>query len=208
MLRVDSRCASPLPEAPSTRRQPRRLDRDRAPASDRRPAGGIRQGVAEAAPDLFGRALRLSRCPSLAEDLVQDTVERALRFEGQYQPGTNLRAWLNQILFSVFVSRCRRKRRERTALDALSADPCAWPSPDGAADMAALSPPVARALASIPPAFRDAVVLVDLEELAYKDAAARLGVPVGTVMSRLHRGRKMLAELVRRPAREETAAAA
>jgi RNA polymerase sigma-70 factor (ECF subfamily) len=159
--------------------------------------GDLRQGLIEMAPELFGRALRMSRSPSIAEDLVQDTVERAIRFESHYQPGTNLRAWVHQILFSVFVTRCRRNRRERNALDVLSTDPCAWTSPDTAADMRALSPGVARALRTLPPNFRDAVVLVDLDELSYKDAAARLGVPVGTVMSRLHRGRKMLAEAIR-----------
>jgi RNA polymerase sigma-70 factor (ECF subfamily) len=157
----------------------------------------LRQGLVEIAPELFGRALRMSRSPSIAEDLVQDTVERAIRFESHYQPGTNLRAWVHQILFSVFVTRCRRSRRERNALDVLSTDPCAWTSPDGAAEMRALSPGVARALATLPQNFRDAVVLVDLDELSYKDAAARLGVPVGTVMSRLHRGRRMLAEAIR-----------
>lgn len=157
----------------------------------------LRQGLIAMAPELFGRALRMARSPSIAEDLVQDTVERAIRFESHYQPGTNLRAWVHQILFSVFVTRCRRSRRERNALDVLSTDPCAWTSPDTSAEMRALSPGVARALGSLPPNFRDAVILVDLDELSYKDAAARLGVPVGTVMSRLHRGRKMLADAIR-----------
>ncbi|MCC6558101.1 MAG: sigma-70 family RNA polymerase sigma factor [Polyangiaceae bacterium] len=173
------------------------------PASHVRPGtsegarADLRRGLVEMAPELFGRALRMSRSPSVAEDLVQDTVERAIRFESHYQPGTNLRAWVHQILFSVFVTRCRRSRRERNALDVLSTDPCAWTSQDAAAEMRALSPGVARALGSLPQSFRDVVVLVDLDELPYKDAAARLGVPVGTVMSRLHRGRKMLAAALR-----------
>ena len=158
----------------------------------------IRKGLVELKSDLFGRALRMSRCPAMAEDLVQDTVERAIRFESTYQPGTNLRAWVHQILFSVFMTSCRRGRRERDALSVLSTDPCAWTLPDAVGlEMSELSPPMARALESLPKSFRDAVVLVDLEEMAYKDAAQRLGVPVGTVMSRLHRGRKMLAEAVR-----------
>ena len=173
--------------------------------------GDLRQGLIALGPELFGRALRMSRSPSIAEDLVQDTVERAIRFESHYQPGTNLRAWVHQILFSVFVTRCRRSRRERNALDVLSTDPCAWTLPDAAAEMRALSPGVARALGTLPASFQQAVVLVDLEELSYKDAAARLGVPVGTVMSRLHRGRKMLAEAIRgaasAAAREDGAAA-
>lgn len=157
----------------------------------------LRRGLAALAPELFGRALRMARSPHLAEDLVQDTVERAIRFESHYQPGTNLRAWVYQILFSVFVTRCRRNRRERNAMEVLSTDPCAWTAPDAVGEMAGLSPSMLRALDSLPKAFRDAVLLVDLEEMAYKDAAKKLGVPVGTVMSRLHRGRKMLAETIR-----------
>jgi RNA polymerase sigma-70 factor (ECF subfamily) len=157
----------------------------------------LRKGLIKLAPELFGRALRMARSPQVAEDLVQDTVERAIRFEDHYQPGTNLRAWVYQILFSVFVTRCRKSRRERNAMTVLSTDPCAWTMPDAAAAMYELSPPVARALESLPKGFRDVVVLVDIEEMAYKDAAARLGVPVGTVMSRLHRGRRLLADAVR-----------
>lgn len=163
----------------------------------------LRRGLSTMGPELFGRALRMSRSPHIAEDLVQDTIERAIRFESHYQPGTNLRAWVYQILFSVFVTRCRRLRRERNAMGVLSTDPCAWTAVEDVKEMAGLSPPMLRALDSIPRSFRDAVVLVDLEEMAYKDAAARLGVPVGTVMSRLHRGRKALAEVIRGGAQPE-----
>jgi RNA polymerase sigma-70 factor (ECF subfamily) len=163
----------------------------------------FRQGLAALTPELFGRAMRTTRSPHLAEDLVQDTVERAIRFESTYKPGTNLRAWVYQILFSVFMTRCRRSRRERNALHLLATDPCAWTMPEAAgAVMNQLSPPVARALDSLPRGFRDAVVLIDIEELAYKDAAKRMGVPVGTVMSRLHRGRRQLAEAMREGAAE------
>jgi RNA polymerase sigma-70 factor, ECF subfamily len=155
------------------------------------------RGLVEMTPELFGRALRLARSPATAEDLVQDTVERAIRFASNYQPGTNLRAWVVQILFSVFITRCRRLRRERNALDVLATDPCAWTIPDGRSEMLALSPGVTRALDTLPHGFRDAVVLVDVQEMSYKDAAAQLGVPVGTVMSRLHRGRRLLAEALR-----------
>lgn len=157
----------------------------------------LRKGLVAMAPELFGRALRMSRSPHIAEDLVQDTIERAIRFESHFQHGTNLRAWVYQILFSVFVTRCRRSRRERNAMDVLSTDPCAWTANDDVKEMAGLSPSMLRALDALPKSFRDAVVLVDLEEMAYKDAAKKLGVPVGTVMSRLHRGRKALAEIIR-----------
>jgi RNA polymerase sigma-70 factor, ECF subfamily len=169
-----------------------------APKMNAASAMEIRRGIAQLSPELFGRALRMARSPQIAEDLVQDTAERALRFQAQYTPGTNLRAWLFQILFSVFVTRCRRGRRERNALDVLSVDPCAWTIPDETTvEMQDLSPPVARALESIPVSFRKVVVLVDLHELSYKDAAKKLGVPVGTVMSRLHRGRRLLADTMR-----------
>ncbi|MEO8874114.1 MAG: RNA polymerase sigma factor [Polyangiaceae bacterium] len=148
-------------------------------------------------PDLRGRALRLTRGDvSLADDVVQDTVERALRFSTQYQPGTNLRAWALQILFSVFITRYRRARRDRNAMKALMADPCAWTMPESFAapdSNADLTPAIHAQLAALPEGFRSAVMLVDLEEQTYREAADQLGVPVGTVMSRLHRGRKILA---------------
>ncbi|MGK4007760.1 RNA polymerase sigma factor [Sorangium sp. So ce1036] len=201
---------SPLSAGQHALRRGRSLD-----AAGAAPGGGssaamdqLCRGLVEMTPELFGRALRLSRSPAAAEDLVQDTVERAIRFAGSYEPGTNLRAWVHQILFSVFITRCRRSRRERNALDVLATDPCAWTAPEGRAEMHALSPGVRRALSTLPPGFRDTVVLVDLEEMSYKDAATRLGVPVGTVMSRLHRGRKLLAEALRGQAPADVQAAA
>jgi len=157
-------------------------------------------------PELFGRALRLSRSPETAEDLVQDTVERAIRFQDTFQTGTSLRAWAHQILFSVFITRCRRTRRERNALDVLATDPCAWTAPEARSDVAALSPPVAAAFRALPLNFRAVLVLVDLEEMSYKAAAKKLRVPLGTVMSRLHRGRKILAQKVSVPERMRAAA--
>lgn len=154
----------------------------------------LRSALVAFTPDLFARALRLSRNPAVAEDLVQDTVERAMRFESHFIPGTNARAWLFQILFSVFITRCRRSRREQRALGSLAADPCAWTTPEALTPtLSRLTPALSAQLAQLPDPFRRAVELVDLEELSYKDAADRMGVPVGTVMSRLHRGRKLLA---------------
>ncbi len=148
-------------------------------------------------PELRLRALRLSGDPALADDIVQDAVERALRFEATYQRGTNVRAWALQILFSVFVTRWRRRGRERRALERLAADPCAWTSPDNFASPDAgegsLLPSAGRALDALPDPFRKVIVLVDLEQRSYKDAARALGVPVGTVMSRVHRARRRLA---------------
>src|SRR6185503_15947519 len=110
--------------------------------------------------------------------------------------GTNLRAWVYQILFSVFVTRYRRSRREKNALRSLAADPCAWTLPErfSAPDASApLTPTTQGKLDALPETFRTVLKLVDLDELTYREAASELGVPVGTVMSRLHRGRKLLA---------------
>src|SRR5882724_1759656 len=156
----------------------------------------LRARLAAYWPDLYGRALRLSRNHALAQDVLQDTFERALRFEDQYEPDSNLRAWLQRILVSVFITRCRRMRREKRALEILTNDPCAWTLPDGPAVSTSLSRNVARALGSLPEPFRRAVELVDVQDLSYRAAADILSVPLGTVMSRLHRGRRMLAEIL------------
>jgi RNA polymerase sigma-70 factor (ECF subfamily) len=148
-------------------------------------------------PDLYARALRLARNDAVAQDVLQDTFERALRFEGQYEQGSNLRAWLQRILLSVFITRCRRSRRERRALENLTHDPCAWTLPESPEPSQSLSPSMRRALASLPASFRQAVELVDVADLSYRDAATIIGVPLGTVMSRLHRGRRILAEAIR-----------
>lgn len=158
--------------------------------------GGLafRSQVEALAPKLLPRAMMLCRNSSDAHDLLQDTVERALRFEHHFVPGSNLRAWLYQVLYSVFVTRCRSRGRERRALDRLATDPVAWTQQDPAPMMSSLPPRLAAALASLPEPFQRTILLVDLLELPYKDAAATLSVPVGTVMSRLHRARKMLRE--------------
>jgi RNA polymerase sigma-70 factor (ECF subfamily) len=165
--------------------------------STRLEATELRAHLAAHWPDLYHRALRLARNDAVAQDVLQDTFERALRFEDQYEPGSNLRAWLQRILLSVFVTRCRRARRERRALEHLTNDPCSWTLPDGLSPAQALSPAVARAVESLPDPFRRAVQLVDLADVSYRDAATALGVPLGTVMSRLHRGRRLLAEALR-----------
>jgi RNA polymerase sigma-70 factor (ECF subfamily) len=157
----------------------------------------LRASLAALLPELRARALRLCGNTALADDIAQDAIERALRFRAQYEPGTNLRAWALQIVFSVFVTRWRRRRREHAALEQLASDPCAWTAPNpfappDAGDRA-ISKSTVRKLDALPPGFRAVIVLVDLERRTYRDAARELGLPVGTVMSRLHRGRKLLA---------------
>src|SRR6266536_3541757 len=152
---------------------------------------------------LYGVACRLTKAPLDAEDLVQDTLVKAVRARAQYQPGTNLKAWLFKILTNTFINKHRRGGLERVVLDGPDADPLAdgWVS---AASMRALRDPemqalrpiveeeLRRALDELPEEFRLAVVLSDVEELSYKEIADVMKCPVGTVMSRLHRGRRLL----------------
>ena len=160
----------------------------------------LRNKLPSLLPGLQARALTLCKRKSDANDLVQDTVLRALCFASGYERDTNLRGWLQQILFSVFITRCRKSTRERRALGALACDPCAWTQPEGPpAVRQSLTRPVSRALEALPRQFSAVVRLVDLEERSYKDAAIELSVPVGTVMSRLFRGRRLLAEALAEP---------
>jgi RNA polymerase sigma-70 factor, ECF subfamily len=169
-------------------------------------ASELRAKLPALLPGLNARALSLCKRKSDANDLVQDTVLRALCFEAGYERDTNLRGWLQQILFSVFITRCRKSTRERRALGALATDPCAWTNPDAPCSRQSLTRPVSRALDALPAQFSAVVRLVDLEERSYKDAATELAVPVGTVMSRLFRGRRLLAEALSEPERIREAA--
>jgi RNA polymerase sigma-70 factor (ECF subfamily) len=156
-------------------------------------------------PKLRARARRLCRNESDALDLVQDTLLRALVYADSFESGTNLRAWLAQIEKSIFVSRYRRSRRERRALERLTFDPCAWPQREPSPPRPALGSRTSVALAELPDQFRRVVELVDLGGFEYVDAARALSVPVGTIMSRLYRGRRILAaRLEDREQRSET----
>jgi RNA polymerase sigma-70 factor (ECF subfamily) len=183
----DARLALALTPTPKPRRSP-------IVARDTRE---LHAGLVAIIPELRARAMRLCGERAAADDIVQDAVERALRFADQYQRGTNLRAWAFQILFSVFVTRWRRRRRERNALENLASDPCAWTVPTGFTSPdrgpGAITSSTLRKLDALPDGFRAVLVMVDIEQRTYRDAALELGVPVGTVMSRLHRARKLLA---------------
>ncbi|MFC1641958.1 RNA polymerase sigma factor [Myxococcota bacterium] len=174
-------------------------------SAPRRAGNDTGKTLRELLPELVGplrwRALRLTRNPAVAEDLVQDTLERALRFESTYETNTNPRAWVRQIMLSVFISRCRRLRRERHALEVLAADPCAWTRDVGMQpSLDPVLPSVDSAIAQLPPDFASVIRLVDMAEHSYRDTAERLGVPLGTVMSRLFRARRLLAtRLFREP---------
>jgi RNA polymerase sigma-70 factor (ECF subfamily) len=161
------------------------------------PVDSFAQELAGLRAELFAHAMKRVRNPEAADDLVQDTVERALRFQDHFQRGTKLSAWAHQVLFSLFLSRCRRLRNERKAIGVLITGPLSWQLPCAEMEAIALSPPVARALDALPPDFRAVVMLLDIKEVPYKEAARRLQIPVGTLMSRVHRGRKLLARQLR-----------
>lgn len=152
---------------------------------------------------MYGVACKLTRNPTEAEDLVQDAFVKAMRARQQFNAGTNLKAWLFRILTNTFINKYRRGGLERSLLDGPDADPLAdgWVSASTMRqlrdpEMLALAPlvesEIRQALDSLPAEFRLAVVLCDVEEFSYEEIAQIMGCPIGTVMSRLHRGRKLL----------------
>lgn len=161
------------------------------------------EGVLPLLDTLYAGALRMTRNPEDASDLVQETLERAFRSFHQFKPGTNLKAWLFRILTNSYINGYRK--RQRQPLQSSTEDVEDWQmmaaeshSSTGlrSAETEALDRlpdgDVKRALAEIPEDFRIAVYLADVEGFAYKDIAEIMGTPVGTVMSRLHRGRSQL----------------
>ena len=152
---------------------------------------------------LYRVALRYTRDRSKAEDLVHDTVVRALRFRDKFEPGTNFRAWSYTILTHTFIHHYRRHRREMELVEGRAREDVERElSSDEARARAArpedtyldrmLSDEVLKALDGLPEEFRTVIVLCDLEGLSYKEIADVVGCPVGTVMSRLYRGRRLL----------------
>jgi RNA polymerase sigma-70 factor (ECF subfamily) len=146
------------------------------------------QEILPCVPALSRTALRLAQGTTLADDLVQETLARAWQARASFRPGTNARAWTHRILFNTYINHYRKKRREREGLEELRASTRASDrtAHDGFGDE------VLAALRGLRPEFREAVELVDIRDLSYQDAADQLACPVGTVMSRLHRGRKRL----------------
>src|SRR3989442_11719536 len=162
-------------------------------------------GVIAQLDSLYRTALRLTRNPQEAEDLVQETMLKAFRFANSYQPGTNLRAWLFRILNTSAINRYRKQATHPT--------PSSLPEGEdfylynrikdltgqelsiGAEDEVLsqyLDEDVYKALNDLPPNFRMAVILADIEGLSYKEIAEALEIPIGTVMSRISRGRRQL----------------
>ncbi len=141
------------------------------------------------ADQLFRVALRLEREHGRAEDLVQETFMHAWRSFHRFEPGTNLRAWLYKIMFNRYYSGRRAERMKFVPAEEMIAETIAYdpPVPQHVTDEEVLA-----ALDSVPRDFQLMIVLADIEELAYREIAEVLGIPIGTVMSRLHRGRKLL----------------
>jgi RNA polymerase sigma-70 factor (ECF subfamily) len=147
---------------------------------------------------LYRAARRFTRDHDAAGDLVQDTLVRAYRAFDTFAPGTNGRAWLLSIVYSVFINGYHRRRRSPTtvSMDALEerfADRLLAAPPDSDSGGALSDVDVLAALDELPEEFRATVLLVDVEELTYEEAARALGCAVGTVRSRLHRARRLLA---------------
>jgi RNA polymerase sigma-70 factor, ECF subfamily len=169
---------------------------------------------------LYRTALRMTRSEADAEDLVQETYIRAFRFREQFTPGTNLKAWLFRILTNTFINQYRRKasRPDTTELDDVEesilyrhmrdiSPGSASPDPEAEIVDSALSSEVKEALEALPEKFRTALLL-DVEGFSYKEIAAMLDIPIGTVMSRLHRGRKFMQKRLYDVARDRGIAAA
>jgi RNA polymerase sigma-70 factor (ECF subfamily) len=158
---------------------------------------------------LYGAAYRLTRNARDAEDLVQDSLLRAYKFWDSFQQDSNCKAWLLRIVTNTFINEYQRKKRSREVLDAATAEQTATDgvlvqatandkqSPQQVLLQQSVSDDVQRALDSLPDDFRTAVILCDMQGLSYKEIAEIMECPVGTVMSRLFRGRKLLAAALR-----------
>jgi RNA polymerase sigma-70 factor (ECF subfamily) len=148
---------------------------------------------------LYRTAVRLTRNPAAAEDLVQDTFLKAFRAADRFERGTNLRAWLFTILMNSFRNRQRDSVRDVVDVDSEAVEraevrPEHGATPEQLLLRDTLDADLQQALDALPDAFRQAVWLRDVEEFSYGDIASMLGVPVGTVMSRISRGRRLLFE--------------
>jgi RNA polymerase sigma-70 factor, ECF subfamily len=177
--------------------------------------GGFAREALSHIDSLYGTALRLTRRPADAEDLVQDTYLKAFRASGQFERGTNLKAWLYTILHNTWRNRRRDASRDTVEVDserveaaaAMPGGPAAFDTPERILMRDTLDADLQAALDALPGAFREAVWLRDVEEFSYAEIASMLEVPIGTVMSRISRGRRLLFEKLS-PAGRDAAAPA
>jgi RNA polymerase sigma-70 factor, ECF subfamily len=183
-----------------------------APPEDPAVRARFERDVLPLLPNLYSAALRLTRNPSDAEDLVQETYLRAYRGFAGFSEGTNLRAWMYRILTNTFINAYRKKQREPITVqdDEIEEwflyDRLGGSGVEASAEAEVLDQipdeDVQRALEALPEGFRMAVLLADVEGFSYKEIAEILDVPIGTVMSRLHRGRKALQKALWETVRE------
>lgn len=188
-------------------------DVDRATESDSARRGRFERDALEYVDQLYSAAMRMTRNPQDAEDLVQEAYTKAYSSFHQYKPGTNLKAWLYRILTNTYINLYRKRQRQpqQAATDTVEdwqMFRAAEHTSSGlrSAETEALDhlpdSDVKDALQSIPEEFRLAVYFADVEGFAYKEIAGILDIPIGTVMSRLHRGRKLLRGLLTDYARD------
>jgi RNA polymerase sigma-70 factor (ECF subfamily) len=168
-------------------------------ATDARERVRFEEEVLELADQVYRVARRLVSSREEAEDLVQETYARAFRSWRSYTPGTNLRAWLFRILTNLNIDRGRRDQRTPTTQPLEEGDYFLYnrleaeSGEDEERIVERLSQDgIVDALSAVPHDFRDVIVLVDIGDFSYQDAAQILDIPIGTVMSRLHRGRRIL----------------
>ncbi len=168
-----------------------------------KPGEKFQEAALEHLDALYGTALRMTANEAEAEDLVQDTYVRALRFAGKFEEGTNLKAWMFKMMVNLFINRYRRDRRLREVREGTECRDMVERTIDQDKLSLALAPEeyffeklfsddVVRALAELPLEFKLVVLLVDINGFSYARGAEILGIPMGTVMSRLHRGRRLL----------------
>ncbi len=156
---------------------------------------GLRREIAALLPDLRAFARFLVRDRAAADDLVQDALVRALAALWQFQPGTNLKAWLFAIVRNAFYEQIRRRKREIRVLEAQHAgSDSVQPLQDARNELTDLQ----VMIWSLPPMLREALILVGAQELTYEEAALVCNVPVGTIKARVSRGRTALAAAMRR----------
>ncbi len=169
-------------------------------ADDARERARFEEEVLELSDQVYRVARRLVASREEAEDLVQETYARAFRSWRSYTPGTNLRAWLFRILTNLNIDRGRREQRAPTTQPLEEGDYFLYnrlEAESGAEDEERIverlsQDGIVEALSAVPHDFRDVIVLVDIGDFTYQDAAQILDIPIGTVMSRLHRGRRIL----------------
>ena len=149
---------------------------------------------------LYAAARHLCKNEADAQDLVHDAYLRALRFYKRFQPGTNFRGWIFQLMYRLFINRYHQLQREREHVlpsdEHLNRIPDSAQGPEFSAIMRLEAESVERALAKLPELYRSVVVLCDVNEFSYEEIAAILDLPIGTVMSRLFRGRQRLRQIL------------